>query len=169
MVMTRMSFIRALPAVLLLTALVLAGVGCHAQPAQWSNLGDQSQEEDQATSQDRHVNTKGLHVVAVPGRYVTQLRASDVVRILKTVGCSSDQIMEIGADLHDALAQKGVADIMMGRRAEARIQVGNNQILISSVSRGMYIYDLRKGQIGLPNMMPGQPATAAQSGLRPGN
>src|SRR5512142_3245079 len=105
--MTRGSYIRVLTETVVLTALVLAGMGCNAQPAQWSNLGDH--QDDQVDNQGRRVNVNGLHVVPVPGRYITQLRAADVVKILKIIGCSNDQILAIGSDLRDALAQNGMA------------------------------------------------------------
>jgi hypothetical protein len=139
---------------LTLMALVLAGAGCQAEPAKWSELGESSQEE--AADTGRPVDVRGLHVVPLPGKYVTQLRAADVVRILKNVGCSNEQVVDIGTDLRDALAKRGAAQIMIGKKAEALIQVNNNKVLISSVTRGMFEYNLRTGQIGLPNVRPGQ-------------
>jgi hypothetical protein len=147
------SCIRSLMVILAATALVLAGVGCQAQPAQWSDLGDHSQ--DEIMSHGRRVNVRGLHVVPASGRYIVQLRATDVIRILKSIGCTNEQVLEIGPDFRDALAERGTAHIMMGRVTEATVQVGNGQVLISSVTRGMFIYDLRRAQIGLPNVAPG--------------
>jgi hypothetical protein len=140
----------------MLAALMLAGMGCEAQPAKWSELGESDQNEAVNADTGRPVNVRGLHVVPLSGRYVTQLRAADVIQVLRNVGCSNEQIMDIGTDLREALATRGAAQIMVGKKAEALIQVGNNQVLISSVTRGMFVYDLQRRQIGLPKMQPGQ-------------
>jgi hypothetical protein len=154
--------------ILTLAAWALTLTGCHAQPAEWSELGEknqpQAQEQDPQQEQERPrpQNTKGLHVVPVSrrGNAVIELRADDVIRILRGMGCSDEQILEIGRDLHDALAGTGAAQIMFGKKVEANMQTGGeNQVLISSANRGVFIYDLRRRQLGLPN---GAPSIATQ-------
>ncbi len=156
--MTTVQHSRALIGILALLALVLAGAGCNAQPARWSELGETSQDEAAAQQQ---THAKGLHVVPRPGRYVTQLRASDVIKILQSIGCSREQVLEIGTDFREALATRGAAEIMVGRKSQATIQVANGKVLISSLTRGMFEYNLRRGEIGLPPLQPGRPMPSA--------
>jgi hypothetical protein len=152
MAMRKLMYIRMLAGAVTLTALVLAGLGCHARPAKWSELGD-PQDEPQVTEDGQPINVKGLHVVPGRGQYVTQLRAVDIVRILRHIGCSNDEVLEIGSDLRNVLADRGAAQIMVGKNVEAVVEVGNNKVIFTS-SRGTFEYNLQSGQIGLPNTAP---------------
>jgi hypothetical protein len=162
-VMTKWRYFGVVGGVLSLLALGLAGSGCHAQPAQWSELGDRNSGEEEGLNSGRPINESGLHVVPASGRYVSQLRAIDIVRILRTVGCTNDDIMVVGTDLREALAERGAAQIMVGRRKEATVEVGNMRILITSQTRGAFVYNLQTGQMGLPNASPGQRTQAPVS------
>jgi hypothetical protein len=138
-------------------ALTLTGIGCQAHPAQWSELGSGSHTEGPA-AESRSGNTSGLHLAAVRNRSVVELKARDVVTIMRYTGFSNDQILGLGEEFRDIMAQAGAARVMIGKKSEALIQAsGVNQVIITSLSRGTFIYDVRRGQVGLPTVMPGQP------------
>jgi hypothetical protein len=152
--MTGLRHIRTWIVASVLTALTLAMAGCQVQPAKWSEIGheDNGQDADAA----KQANAKGLHVVAVPSQYVIRLGSHDIVTILRSVGYSDAQILDIGASLRDALAQSGMAQIMMGKKLEATVQVLSDRVMIVSAARGAYDYNLRTGQVGLLTTPPGQ-------------
>ena len=153
-VMVKPGHIWTLTGTLVLVVLALTMAGCQAQPAAWPELGAGSRSQSQEQSRS---NTKGLHIVPQRSHAVAELKANDVIKIMRSIGCTDEQIVDLGTDLRDILAQDGAARIMVGKKLEALMQVSGNQVLITSNSRGTFVYDLRRGQIGLPNISPGRP------------
>jgi hypothetical protein len=137
-----------------LVAVALAVAGCQAKPAEWAALGPRN--DPAVTEEARSANTKGLHIVPQKNKSVIELKARDVIKIMRHIGCTDDQVVELGEELHDVMAQVGAARIMVGPKTEALVQADGKQVLISSASRGTFVYDVRRGQIGLPNIIPGR-------------
>jgi len=90
----------------------------------------------------------------VPLRYqdVLELSSDDIVRVMRQAGFSNDQILEHGADLHDALAHSGAAQITTGRggRRVAVFAINGDAVYISSRMAGNSIYNVNTGWVGVP-------------------
>jgi hypothetical protein len=83
---------------LVLSILVLAMVGCNhgIQPVEWPELSTGGE-------------SYPLQVTAKQNRDMADLSADDIIRIMRRIGYSDDQILEVGPDVHDALLLSGAA------------------------------------------------------------
>jgi hypothetical protein len=145
---------------LVLVPLTLGLVGCNGalKPVEWSELGSQDRpSQPRETSQPRESGPPRapnpprrpsrkegdvLRIVAVSSREVARLSPEDIIRIMQRVGFSNDQILELGADLHQALLLSGGAELFYGKRLEMLFAVNNKEIQIQSRTRGTFIYDI---------------------------
>jgi len=130
----------------LLVTLALEAMGCKAQPAEWSELGAGGQQQHQ--SQQRRQGA--IQIVPQPSREVADLNPDDVVRIMRRIGFTDDQILELGTDMHDALFNSGAARVVYKEETEALVSVKGMQVYVRSRSRGSFIYDLGYGQFVTP-------------------
>ena len=78
---------------------------------------------------------------------VVELKADDICRLMLRAGFTSEQILEQGADLRDALARQGAAQIRMGTRTEAIFAVHLPYVHVSTRQRGTFIYNVEKSQV----------------------
>ena len=131
----------------LLVTLALEAMGCKAQPAEWSELGAGGQQQSQQ-QQQRQQGT--LQILPQPSREVADLNPDDVVRIMRRIGFTDDQIIELGTDMHDALFRSGAARVVYKEETEALLSVKGMQVYIGSRSRGSFVYDLGYGQFVTP-------------------
>jgi hypothetical protein len=127
----------------LLAVLVLAMLGCQAEPAQWPEL-EFGGERQQARRQP------ALRIVPQSNREVADLSPDDTVRIMRQVGFTDEQILELGTDLHQALLVSGAARVLYREEMRAIIAVNGTQVYISAAPRGNFIYDLGYGQFVAP-------------------
>ncbi len=79
---------------------------------------------------------------------VAALKAEDIGCLMLRAGLPSDQILEQGADLRDALAQQGAAQIRLGTRTEAIFAVHLPYIHVSTRQRGTFIYHVSSSSSG---------------------
>lgn len=76
---------------------------------------------------------------------VLDLSADDVVTIMRQAGFTNEQILEHGTAVRDGLAQSGAVLIKMGRKIEAIFFISGEDIRISTLSRGYFVYNINKG------------------------
>ena len=93
------------------------------------------------------VRRGGIQVIPLNSRSVLDLSADDVVEIMRAAGFSDEQIIELGTEVHDALAQTGAVQIEIGRKAEAIFAVKDEDIYISTRLRGLFIYNINTGWV----------------------
>jgi len=149
--------------------LVLTVAGCGGvQPVEWSELGAEGRARPPRRSDNRQVQAEreptdphpsarvaesrakkpsradryGLRVQARSNREVARLGPEDLVRIMRRVGFSDEQILDLGVDLHTALRTSGGAEVFQGKQLEMIFVVSNQQVQIQSRSRGTFIYDI---------------------------
>lgn len=135
-----------------MAALTLEVIGCQAQPAQWSELGagrasQASQEQQQHQSRGRYGS---IQLVPQSNREVADLSPDDVVKIMRRIGFTDEQILELGTDLHDAIFTSGAVKVIDRQETEAIARVNGMQVYIGSRSRGNFVYDLGYGQFVTP-------------------
>ncbi|UCD52168.1 MAG: hypothetical protein JSW27_05925 [Phycisphaerales bacterium] len=134
----------------LMAALALAVMGCQAQPAQWSELGPGgARYEQQQQSQPRN-RYGSIRIVAQSNREVADLSPDDVVKIMRRIGFTDEQILELGTELHDAMLTSGAVRVLDRDETEAIARVGGTQVYIGSRTRGNFVYDLGYGQFVTP-------------------
>ena len=81
---------------------------------------------------------------ASPNNEVAALQVVDVCHIMQDAGFSDPQILDMGPDLRNALANQGAAQIQIGSRTEAILAVHKPFVHVSSRTRGTFVYDLDK-------------------------
>ena len=141
--------LRTVAIVGLMAALTLKVIGCKAQPAQWSELGSggERQQQPQQRSQRRQGS---IQILPQTNREVADLSPDDVVQIMRRIGFTDAQILEMGTDMHDALRTSGGAQVVDGQENEALLRVSGMQVYIGSRSRGNFVYDLGYSQFVTP-------------------
>ena len=124
--------------VLVLVLLALEVVGCNEaiRPAEWPELRMEGE-------------AQALRLEPRNNKEVAELSADDIVRVMRQVGLSDEEILELGPDLRDALLSSGAAVIIDGRRIEMTFRVNGTYLLIRSRLHGSLIYDLSRGGFGL--------------------
>jgi len=132
----------------LMAALTLAEMGCQAQPAQWSELGSGgARYEPQPQPRNQYGS---IRIVAQPNREVADLSPDDVVKVMRRIGFTDQQILELGTELHEAMFTSGAVRILDRDETEAIARVNGMQIYIGSRTRGNFVYDLGYGQFVTP-------------------
>jgi len=91
----------------------------------------------------------GLQIIPLSNREVIDLNSQDVVRIMRRAGFSDEQILKLGTELRNGLAQSGAVQLRTGNenKIEATFAVHDRYVYISTRIRGSFIYDARK-QVG---------------------
>lgn len=145
----RRHIVHTVTIVVLLAALALEAIGCKAQPAQWSELGSggERQQQPQQRSQRRQGS---IQILPQTNKEVADLTPDNVVQIMRRIGFTDAQILEMGTDMHDALRTSGGARVVDGQETEALLRVNGMQVYIGSRSRGNFVYDLGYSQFVTP-------------------
>jgi hypothetical protein len=141
--------VRMAAIVALLMALAFGAIGCKAQPAQWSELGSGGERQQQAQRQPER-RQGAIRIEAQTNREVADLSPDDVVQIMRRIGFTDAQILDMGTDLHETLFLSGGARVVDGEDTEALLRVSGMQVYIRSRSRGSFVYDLEHGQFVMP-------------------
>jgi len=123
---------------LVLVVLALEVVGCNdtIRPAEWPELHPEG-------------GLGEYRIVPKENRDVAELTADDIVRIMRQVGFSDEQVLDLGMDLHDAILSSGAAMVYDGDRAEMILRVNREYLMVRSREQGSMIYDIARGRFGL--------------------
>ena len=81
----------------------------------------------------------------ISSRGVLELSADDIVQIMRRTGFSDEQIVELGEDMRNGLAQSGAVQIRINKRVEVSFVVSGNDVYIYSLSRGSFVYNIKTG------------------------
>lgn len=90
-----------------------------------------------------------LKIVPLGNQDVIELSADDVVRVMRRAGFSDEQILELGPELRDGLAESGAAQVRLKDKVEVVFAVHGKYLFITSRLRGSFIYDVGKGWVQL--------------------
>jgi hypothetical protein len=107
---------------------------------QWSELeigGPQQQSQREPGS---------VRIEPQANREVADLSPDDIVRIMRRIGFTDDQILAMGADMHEALRMAGGAQVIDRDEVEAWVRISGTNAYIMSRTRGNFTYDLGSGQ-----------------------
>ena len=147
MLVKRGHIMRVATMAILLVALALEAIGCKAQPAEWSELGSGGERPQSETTQ--RPRSGSIQVVPQSNREVADLSPDDVVRIMRRIGFTDEQILELGTAVHDALFLSGAARVVKGNQTEAIVRVSGAQVYVGS-RWGTLVYDFASGQFVTP-------------------
>lgn len=90
-------------------------------------------------------NKSQFQVIPVGSQDVAELSADDIVIVMRRVGFSDEQIVELGTQLRDGLLLSGAAQISRNDIVEAIFVIRDDKVHITARLRGNFIYDLQKG------------------------
>jgi hypothetical protein len=76
-----------------------------------------------------------------------RLSAEDIVLMMRQVGFSDEQILDLGATMRDGLLNSGAAQLEINDKIEAIFAVNKKLIYVATRSRGSFIYDVESGQV----------------------
>lgn len=127
---------------LLLIVLALAAVGCQdgLKKPKWLAFGHKEQSTD-------------LRVEQRVGGQAVDLKADEIVRVMRRIGLPDEMILSLGPNLRDALRATGAAAIASGGQAQVMLAVNEDHLFVQSRSQGSFIYDIKdKRFIPVPPM-----------------
>ena len=118
---------------LLLALLALEAGGCQngLQTPKWLSFGHENQSGD-------------LRVEQRVGGQPADLKAGEIVRIMRRIGLPDDQIFSLGSALRDAMRATGTAELMRGAQTEIRLAVNEDHLFVQSRSQGSFVYCLKE-------------------------
>jgi hypothetical protein len=67
--------------------------------------------------------------------------------MMRLVGFSDRQILELGPDMRDSLSRSGAAQLKIGDKVEAVFAVNDDFVYIATRSRGTFVYSVKEGQV----------------------
>jgi hypothetical protein len=87
----------------------------------------------------------GIQVVAVPSTDVLTLGPEDVIQIMQRAGFTDEQIKDHGTKVWEGLAKSGRVQITIRGRTEVIFGVNKDDVIITSLTRGLFIYNSKTG------------------------
>jgi hypothetical protein len=118
---------------LLLIVLALEAVGCHSgiKTPKWLSFGHKEE-------------SKELRVEQRMGGQAIDLKADEVVRLMRRIGLPDDQILTLGPSIRDALRATGAAVIVGGGQAHVMLAANEDHLFVQGRSQGSFIYDVKE-------------------------
>jgi hypothetical protein len=89
----------------------------------------------------------GMRVVPVSANNVLILSADDIIQIMQRSGFTDDQIVDLGPEVQRNLATYGGAQITIRGRMEVIFAIDGNDIFISTLTRGSFVYNIKTGWV----------------------
>jgi hypothetical protein len=126
---------------LLLAATALGAGGCfNGHGPKWPSFG--------------HGNRSGeLRVEQRTGGQPADLKAGEVVRVMRRIGLTDDQILNLGPILRNALRMSGAAAFVRGDQTDVMLAINDEHLFVQSRSQGSFIYDIKEKRfVAVPTM-----------------
>ncbi len=86
-------------------------------------------------------------IIPLPNNENVDLKAEDVAKIMRRAGFSDQQIIDLGPDLRNQMADTGAAEVKMNDKVEAIFAVKGPYVHGSSRRTGSFVYDYTIGEI----------------------
>jgi hypothetical protein len=98
------------------------------------------------STRSRSLNT-GPKLIPLSNRDIIALNAEDIVQIMRRAGFSDEQILQLGTEMRNNLAQYGAVQIKTpdNNKIEATFAVHDHCVYISTRLRGSFIYSVKTG------------------------
>ena len=100
-----------------------------------------------ASSTASKTSSEELRLTPLNNKSTIMLGADDIVKMMRQVGFTDAQILELGSRMHDGLLLSGAVQLEIGDKVEAIFAVNENYIYIATRMRGTFIYDVKNNRI----------------------
>jgi len=99
------------------------------------------------------LSNTGLRLMPLSNRDIIALNAEDIVQIMRRAGFSDEQILQLGTEMRNSMAQYGAVQIKTpdSNKIEATFAVHDHCVYISTRSRGSFIYSVKTGWVTTPS------------------
>jgi hypothetical protein len=87
-----------------------------------------------------------LCITPLNNKSTITLSADDVVQMMRQVGFSDKQILDLGTEMRDSLLYSGAAQFKIDNKVEAIFAVNDGFVYIATRSRGTFVYDVKTGR-----------------------
>jgi hypothetical protein len=93
------------------------------------------------------LSNTGFKLTPLSNRDIIALSAKDIVQIMRRAGFSDEQILQLGTEMRNNLAQYGAAEVKTpdSNKIEATFAVHDHCVYISTRLRGSFIYSVKTG------------------------
>jgi len=92
--------------------------------------------------------TRGkIEVIPWSNRDVLDLSSDDIVQVMRRAGFSDRQILELGTEVRDGLAQSGAVQIKISNKWEVVFAIKGDYVYVSTRLRGNFIYSVKTGWV----------------------
>jgi hypothetical protein len=127
----------------LLVALALEAGGCHNRLAApgWPSFHRQAESQE-------------LQVEPRTGGQPADLKADEVIGIMRRIGFADPQILDLGPRLRDAVRTMGAAALVRGGQPEVLLAVNDGHVFVQSQSQGNFIYCMTEKRFIMVPPMP---------------
>ncbi|MGA2914408.1 MAG: hypothetical protein ABSE89_00050 [Sedimentisphaerales bacterium] len=100
-----------------------------------------------ASSTASKSSSEELRLTPLNNKSTIMLSADNVVKMMRQVGFTDEQILELGSRMHDGLLLSGAVQLEIGNKIEAIFAVNENYVYIATRIRGTFIYDVKNNRI----------------------
>ena len=87
-----------------------------------------------------------LCITPLNNKNTITLSADDVVQMMRQVGFSDKQILDLGTEMRDSLLYSGAAQFKIDNKVEAIFAVNDGFVYIATRSRGTFVYNVKTGR-----------------------
>ena len=94
-----------------------------------------------------------LCIIPLNNKNTITLSADDVVQMMRQVGFSDKQILDLGTDMRDSLLCSGAAQFKINNKVEAIFAVNDGFVYIATRSRGTFVYNVKTGRTIAPTQL----------------
>lgn len=97
-----------------------------------------------ASSTTSKNSSEELRLTPLNNKSTIMLSANNIVKMMRQVGFTDEQILKFGSRMHDGLLLSGAVQLEIGNEVQAIFAVNDNYIYIATRMRGTFIYDVKK-------------------------
>ncbi len=86
-------------------------------------------------------------IVPLSNQSTIRLNARDIAQMMRQVGFTNEQILELGPTMRDSLLNSGAAQLEVNHKVEAIFAAKKDYIYVATRLRGSFVYDTVSGKI----------------------
>jgi len=101
-------------------------------------------------------SSQELRVEQRVGGQAVDLKADEIVRVMRRIGLADSQIYNLGPSLYGALRSTGAAAITSGGQPEVVMAVNEEHLFVQSRSQSIFVYDIKEKKFIPVPPMPAQ-------------
>ncbi|MBN2590830.1 MAG: hypothetical protein JXA96_13280 [Sedimentisphaerales bacterium] len=108
----------------------------------------ESNETEHASAEFQAAEQKSnMRIIPVPSQDILILTPDQTIQILQRIGFTDSQIQEHAFSIRDGLEKQGAVRILIDDEVQAGLAVRDDEVFISSRSKGQFIYNIKTGWV----------------------